>query len=938
MRLPSLLVTLALLLGLAPAHAADAPAGCDSCAIKVDSLAEPTRLVGKWLFTRDDAPANSAITVDTSDTTKWRLVKAPGPWKHAYDDKKNFTVGWYRGAFDFAPSLVGQEVVVMVNAYMGRTKVWIDGQEIYERPLNANVQRYYSIQPIPVRFKITQPHQVIAIRVDTPLMTGIYMLPFELRKYDAHDGALVFYQVWGGELRLVIGFVVAFFGLFFLLVYSKTRYALYLTAALASLVIFPFFVAPADFLLGLVEPEKLTYIHYFGLYSGFFFYLFTQFFHKFTPRINKIGGGLMGFLALVILSMTVHPNIELFQHVRSIYFVLMLAFGLGCVWQLWNGVRAGKAGARVLFATLLIFLFSGINDMLLALGAIATISMIFTGLAAFTGAVLYVASNSFANTFAENKRLVTELTGMNENLEGIVAERTLALRQKTADIQSMLQNMPQGVLTLVAGNKIHPEYSAYLETIFETTSIADRGLMDLVFANTNLGADALSTVEVSVASVIGEDAMNYEFNSHLLVTEFTVRMEDGRTKALELSWSPIVNESDVVEKLMVCVRDVTELKRLANEASTQKRELEMIGEILSVSQEKFQDFMQTSMAFVDENRTLTEQASGPTAELITQLFRNMHTVKGNARTYGLGNLTNTVHEAEQSYDDLRKGNATEWEPKTLLEQLDQVRGLLDEYAKINDTKLGRKGPGRRGNVEKFLMVDKSQVAQTLQAMQGVDMDNVDAMRAALVETQKLLRRIGTERVPELLAGVLESLPSLAKELGKEPPVVAIHDNGVLVRTQISGLLKNLFTHLFRNAVDHGIEVPAARVAAGKTAVGRIELDVALAADDLKLVLRDDGQGMALARIRQIAAERGLVDASAQLSDEETAQLVFLAGFSTAEVVTEVSGRGVGMDAVKGFLEREGGHVSVRFLGAKTATGHRPFEFVIVLPASFAVAS
>jgi HPt (histidine-containing phosphotransfer) domain-containing protein len=938
MRLFSFIAALALLLGLAPARAADAPAGCDSCAIKVDSLAQPTRLVGKWLFTREDSPANAAISVDTSDTAKWRLVKAPGPWKHAYDDKKNFTVGWYRGAFDFAPELVGQEVVVMVNAYMGRTKVWVDGQEVYERPLNANVTRYYSIQPIPVRFKITQPHETIAIRIDTPLMTGIYMLPFELRKYDAHDGTIVFYQVWGGELRLVIGFVVAFFGLFFLLVYSKTRYALYLTAALASLVVFPFFVVPADFLLGLFAPEPLTYIHYFGLYCSFFFYLFTQFFHRFTPRINKIGGGLMGLLALVIVSMTVHPDIDLFQHVRGIYFVLVLAFGLGCVWQLWNGVRAGKPGARVLFVTLLIFLASGINDLLLAVGEIATISMMYTGLATFVGAVLYVASNSFANTFVENKRLVTELTGMNENLENLVAERTLALRQKTADIQSMLQNMPQGVLTIVAGNKIHPEYSAYLETIFETTSIADRNVMDLVFGNTNLGADTLSTVEVSIASCIGEDAMNYEFNSHLLVTEFEARLPDGRSKSLELSWSPIVSEADVVEKLMVCVRDVTELKRLANEASTQKRELEMIGEILSVSQEKFQDFMQTSLAFVDENRALTEQASGPTAELITQLFRNMHTVKGNARTYGLGNLTNTVHEAEQTYDELRKGQATEWEPKTLLEQLDSVRSLLDEYARINDLKLGRKGPGRRGNVEKFLMVEKTQVAQTLQAMQGVDMDNLDAMRGALNEAQRLLRRIGTERVQEVLAPVTESLPSLARELGREPPVVAIHDNGVLVRTQISGLLKNLFTHLFRNAIDHGIELPAARLAAGKSAVGRVDLETALSADHLTLVLRDDGQGIALDRIRQIAAARGLVEASASLSDEETAQLIFLPGFSTAEVVTEVSGRGVGMDAVKGFLEREGGHVSVRFLGPKTASGHRPFEFVIVLPAAFAVAA
>ena len=938
MRLFSILMTLALMLGLAPAHAADAPSGCDSCAIKVDSLAQPTRLVGKWLFTREDSPANAAVDVDTSDSTKWRLVKAPGPWKHAYDDHRNFTVGWYRGAFDFAPDLVGQEVVVLVNAYMGRTKVWIDGQEVYERPLNADTTRYYSIQPIPVRFKITKPHETIAIRVDTPLMTGIYMLPFELRKYGSHDGTLVFYQVWGGELRLVIGFVVAFFGLFFLLVYSKTRYALYLTAALASLVVFPFFAAPADFLLGLFEPERLTYIHYLGLYCAFFFYLFTQFFHRFTPRVNKVGGALMGAMALVILSMTVHPNLDLFQHVRSLYFVMMLSFGLGCVWQLVNAVRARKAGARVLLVTLLIFLFSGINDMLLALGAIATISMIFTGLSAFVAAMLYVASNSFANTFVENKRLVTELTGMNENLEGIVAERTLALRQKTADIQSMLQNMLQGVLTVVAGNKVHPEYSAYLETIFETTSIADRDVMALVFASTSLGADTLSTVEVSIASCIGEDAMNYEFNSHLLVTEFELRMADGRVKSLELSWSPIVNESDVVEKLMLCVRDVTELKRLANEASTQRRELEMIGEILSVSQEKFQDFMQTSLAFVEENRALTEQASGPTAELITQLFRNMHTVKGNARTYGLGNLTNTVHEAEQTYDDLRKGQTTEWHPEMLLGQLDSVRGLLDEYAKINDTKLGRKGPGRRGNVEKFLMVDKAQVTQTLDAMQSVDTNDLAAMRAALVETQKLLRRIGTERLQDTLGGVVESLPSLAKELGKEPPIVALHDNGILVRNQITGLLKNLFTHLLRNAIDHGIEMPAARVAAGKAAVGRIDLDVAIAGDELRMVLRDDGQGMALDRIRAIAAERGLVDASARLSDEETAQLIFLPGFSTAEVVTEVSGRGVGMDAVKGFLEREGGHVGVRFLGPKSPAGHRPFEFVIVLPATFAVAA
>ena len=80
MRLFSFLVTLALMLGVAPLRAADLPPGCDSCAIKVDSLAQPTRLVGKWLFTREDSPANAAVDVDTSDTAKWRLVTARGPW------------------------------------------------------------------------------------------------------------------------------------------------------------------------------------------------------------------------------------------------------------------------------------------------------------------------------------------------------------------------------------------------------------------------------------------------------------------------------------------------------------------------------------------------------------------------------------------------------------------------------------------------------------------------------------------------------------------------------------------------------------------------------------------------------------------------------------------------------------------------------------------
>jgi HPt (histidine-containing phosphotransfer) domain-containing protein len=937
MRLLTLFVLLAALCGLAPAQAQETRPGCDSCAMHINTLTQPTKLAGTWLFTRDDAPGNAAVDADTRN---WVLIKAPGPWKKAYGDGKVFEVGWYRGTFDFAPDMVGQEVVVLMNAYMGRVRVYVDGNEVYHRPDNINVQRYYSIQPIPVRFKVTQAKQVIAMRVETPLMTGLYMLPLELHRYDQADSSLVFYQFWGGELRTIAAYVSLMFGLFFLLVYAKVRYSMYLVAALGSIVIFPFFAAPGDYLLGIFQPETLLYLHYPGLFACFFFYLFSQYFHKFTPKLNWGLGGVMGVLALLIGSMAIHPSVDLFQHVRSVYFVLTLACGLGATYMFARGVRHQHPGSGALLTGMLVFLATGVNDLLLAVGAVASISMIFTGVLVFVLTMLYVASSSFANTFVENKRLVNELTGMNENLEGLVAERTLALRQKTNDIQSMMQNMPQGVLTVTAGNQIHPEYSAFLETIFETQDIAGKPLMDIVFARSSLGADALSQIEVTVGSCIGEDAMNYEFNAHLLATEFDIETRAGQHKSLELSWSPIANEADEVEKLMICVRDVTELKRLAKEASAQKRELEMIGEILGVTQEKFQEFVASSRSFLQENRALlfTSGDGLPSAEQVQVLFRNMHTIKGNARTYGLLHLTNTVHEAEQAYDQLRQGHPGELDGATLQTQLQAVNTLVEDYAKINDTTLGRKGPGRRGSVDRFVMIDRDQMAQALARIDSVNRASGEEAQQALAEVEQMLRQLGTKPVSQVIAGIVESLPSLAQELGKAAPVVAVHDQGVLLKNQVMGLVRNLFTHLMRNAVDHGLETPERRAAAGKPAQGRIDLTVALNAQQLSLVLRDDGQGMALNRIRAIAQERGLVAPSAQLSDEQVADLIFMPGFSTAEQVTEVSGRGVGMDAVKGFLEAEGGQVAVHFLGAATAQGHRPFEIRITLPAQTAIQS
>ncbi len=119
-------------------------------------------------------------------------------------------------------------------------------------------------------------------------------------------------------------------------------------------------------------------------------------------------------------------------------------------------------------------------------------------------------------------------------------------------------------------------------------------------------------------------------------------------------------------------------------------------------------------------------------------------------------------------------------------------------------------------------------------------------------------------------------------------------------------------HVLRNAIDHGIEPPAARIAAGKPAQGRIVLTARQDGGQVVVSLRDDGAGIDPAAVRRVAASRGLAPAGtlAALDDAAAIDLVFLPGFSTAAEVTQTSGRGVGMDAVRSAMQALGGQAAI----------------------------
>jgi chemosensory pili system protein ChpA (sensor histidine kinase/response regulator) len=150
------------------------------------------------------------------------------------------------------------------------------------------------------------------------------------------------------------------------------------------------------------------------------------------------------------------------------------------------------------------------------------------------------------------------------------------------------------------------------------------------------------------------------------------------------------------------------------------------------------------------------------------------------------------------------------------------------------------------------------------------------------------------------------------------------DRGVLDR------MTPAFEHLLRNCVAHGIEEPQARTAAGKDATGAIHIGLNQEGNDVSVEFRDDGAGLNVPRIREKALQQGLIAPGQQLSDQEAAQLIFMSGFSTAAQLTELAGRGVGMDVVRAEVNALGGRIETA-----TAAGQGT-SFKLVLPLTTAV--
>ena len=207
--------------------------------------------------------------------------------------------------------------------------------------------------------------------------------------------------------------------------------------------------------------------------------------------------------------------------------------------------------------------------------------------------------------------------------------------------------------------------------------------------------------------------------------------------------------------------------------------------------------------------------------------------------------------------------------------------------------------------------------------------HVEDYRLLARDIQEAVMAIRAQPVKPLFQRMARIVREAADATGKVAHMVTAGENVEVDKTVIERLADPL-THMIRNAVDHGLESPEDRIAAGKPAAGTIHLSASHRSGRVVITIRDDGAGLNRPKILATARRKGLVAADAELTDSEIDALLFLPGFSTAASISNLSGRGVGLDVVRTAVSALGGRITIN------STSGQGTEFTLSVPLTLAV--
>jgi two-component system chemotaxis sensor kinase CheA len=470
-----------------------------------------------------------------------------------------------------------------------------------------------------------------------------------------------------------------------------------------------------------------------------------------------------------------------------------------------------------------------------------------------------------------------ELEQHRSHLERLVVARTAELGARNSAMRLVLDNVEQGLATIGVDGSLHSERSAAFDRWFgaardggpfcEALAPGEERLRLLMKLGWEQVAEGLLPAEVSV------EQMPKRF--------------DLGGRHFTLSVQPILRGDDVAGALLV-VSDVTAELEARKEQARQKEEILVFRRIAGDKR--------AFAAFLEETGSLIDRLRGGDPIGAREQLGIVHTVKGNAAQYDVRSVAEAAHDLESAIADAGAPlDAAALSPLFAAWQAtrDRVAALL-------------------GTGETVIELSRGELERLLARV---------AAGAPSSELATRLRMLLDEPVATRFARLAEHVERLAARLGKPAPRLAVRAEDVRLPQRRYASFWAALVHVARNAIDHGIEDPAVRTAAGKPARGAISFSARLEDASVLIEVVDDGAGVDWERLAARARAAGLP----ARSREEIERTIFVSGISSLEAVTDVSGRGVGLAAVWDATVHLGGTVRV------TSVRGRETRFVFRLP-------
>lgn len=507
-------------------------------------------------------------------------------------------------------------------------------------------------------------------------------------------------------------------------------------------------------------------------------------------------------------------------------------------------------------------------------------------------ALFLYAAVKLLRSHAVINRVNRELQDANAGLERRVKKRTQDLETANssliavqAAVRNLLDNAEQGFLTIGPDLRIGEQSSAACETMLGEAP-AGKSIIDLL--TRELPQDRSAAMQATLVSLFQDSS---DFIRELKLGLLPASVELGG-KSIKAGYKMLGDR-----QLMLILTDVTETTRLAAQVERDRLRLEMIvlafteSEAFAALVEDYREFLDTELP------SLLARIAEPGG--VSELYRGFHTFKGLLAQFAFHRSPQCLHAFETALSD-----KTEWTAEEAREVF-AVASLQAGFQQDLDSIAEILGPNFLS--DRRLALSQAQL-KTMKEVAGEALASGAQLPPAVRQVLRALAALGGLDVKSALALHGRGASALAARQEKEMGAVAIEGDATSLEPEIYGPFLRSLVHVFRNAVDHGFETPEARLMAGKPVEGSIRCHVSRDKQEIKIVIEDDGCGVDRAVLEARLAATGMP--AAQVAEMSLENLMFREGLSSRDNADEISGRGIGLAAVKAELDRLGGSVWV----------------------------